>query len=434
VNLTRYLLYWKKTMKKLLITSVSAIAISGSCYAESNFFDYTLDATQDAHLCTETKTENSRLPARTIVDFTNFSYSTNKKAWKEKDKELYNRFINDGWKLDPFNGTTGSASDQIESVSGLLAFKDYQVVIATRGTEMTNWDDWKTNFRFSRSPFVKFFADEDESNKIEAINAQLFNGLDGEIANGFLQTHFSSWEYIRKSIQEYAKSIGKSPKDLTYTITGHSKGAAKAQLNALNLLTDSALGIGVDYLEKSFIFNDPDISSSIMGSGFLGVAKKTEPKNKGNVEAIVFESPRVFDVKAAGKVDAIIGKGNLGRVENISRMSPDWDDPVTKVSPEFFGFQHAGTPIRINAGGTFVTRHMMGNVGEAAITAIEEHRKGQIVEVTTDFEKMVSGLVYVGNKSVDYTKSIVNFGISSVKRIKQHLFCKFENTPQKILA
>lgn len=388
--------------KKILLTSASIIVFSAAAYADADLETMSELGFLGAHLnksfvakdLSETMVDLStqeiaqvqdshKLPADLIVDFAKFSYSVDKKAgWKTDDKAIYNKLINDGWILDTFNGTTGTANNQVESVSGLLAFKDDQVVIATRGTEMTNWNDWMTNFRFSRSPITRFFADE--SNKLGAITAQFFGGVDGEVANGFLQTHLSSWDYIKEAILKRAQSLGKSTKDLQYTITGHSKGAAKAQLNALNLLTDSELGIGTDYLEKSFILSesalDFDLTKSqmdVFGSGFYGISKKTDPKNKGNVETVVFESPRVFSDTTAEQVNKIVGEGNLVRIESrregIAGLVDT--DPVTHVTPAFLGFNHAGTAVEINGGGAFVTRHMMGNVGPKAVGAIEKHRE-----------------------------------------------------------
>jgi|GEM_PF-3391058 len=311
----------------------------------------------------EKKTDS--LPASLIVAFAEFAYSVdNNQGWDTGDKEIYNMLINDGWQLDPFIGTTGAADNQVESVSGLLAFKDNHVVIATRGTEMDNWNDWLTNFRFSRSPIGRIFPSE--ANKISAITAQFF-GVDGEIANGFLQTHLSSWDYIQKAIMKYAVSSGKSTKDLRYTITGHSMGAAKAQLNALRLLTDSTLGIGVSEVEKSFM---DDYYEDLGMSGFYGMAQKSAPKNPGNVETIVFESPRVFSDITAEHVNRIMGE-NLFRVENGNQV---FADPVIFLPPESLGFKHAGQAIEINNGFLMLRKHLMKNVGEAAIPALEASR------------------------------------------------------------
>jgi hypothetical protein len=391
--------------KKILLSSVSVIISSVATYAMQNHSEDDVQAkVNDGHATPLSKmAENEgpslaeqelsqeavqhKLSADLIVDFAKFSYAPDKKTgWSVNDKAIYNKLINDGWKLEPFSGTTGTAYNQVESESGLLAFKDDQVVIATRGTEMTNWNDWMTNFRFSRSPVTRFFSTT-EANKLDAITAQFFGGVDGEVANGFLQTHLSSWGYIKESILKYAQSVGKSTKDLHYTITGHSKGAAKAQLNALNLLTDSTLGIGVDYLEKSFILADSDVID-LGASGFYGIGIKTEPKNQGNVETVVFESPRLFGDTAAGHVNKIIGKPNLVRVENVSPRGSLLDDPVVHLTPKVVGFEHAGTTVPIDGKGTFIGRHMMGNVGEAAIPGIEAHRHNVAQEASATSTKL----------------------------------------------
>ena len=182
--------------KTVLLTSASVIIFSAATYANPEF-DQRADVDtlvgMSAHTFIEKsngneidlstpilseETVSQKLPADLIVDFAKFSYSVDKKAgWQTTDKAIYNKLINDGWILDAFDGTTGTANNQVESVSGLLAFKDDQVVIATRGTEMTNWNDWMTNVRFSRSPITRFFADE--SNKLGAITAQFFGGVEG---------------------------------------------------------------------------------------------------------------------------------------------------------------------------------------------------------------------------------------------------------------
>jgi hypothetical protein len=383
--------------KSLLLASVSVIIFSSATFAKipnadidhssaidtvGNMLTKSMVRDQkevDLHSQPTPKAvEYQRLPAELVADFAKFSYTVNKNkdSWKEEEQAIYNKLINQGWVLDTFKGTTGTANNQVESESGLLAFKDGQVVIATRGTEMTNWYDWMTNFRFSRSPLGRLYSDE--ANKISSITAQAFYGVDGEIANGFLQTHLSSWDYIKEAIIKYAASIGKTPAELDYTITGHSKGAAKAQLNALHLLTDSTLAVGLESLEASTILTKStaglDLTESqldIWGSGFYMPSVKSDPKNKGNLEIVAFESPHVFSNETAAQANKIIGTDKLVRIENEGVYD---FDPVTKVTPKFLGFDHAGTKVGVDGKGTFVGRHGLGNVRDAAILAIDAHR------------------------------------------------------------
>ncbi|MCE3230967.1 MAG: Lipase (class 3) [Alphaproteobacteria bacterium] len=367
--------------KKFLLTGASIVAMGTAAQAEpfdgQNWSDQGKIATSFQREAPAKNDLYEKLSPEVIADFTQFSYDVNKKGWEQSKKAI--QLTEDGWKLDAFKGTTGTATHQVESMSGLLAFKGDHVVIATRGTEQTNLNDWATNARFSRSPVVRFFASE--TNKLSAITAQFFGGVEGEVANGFLQTHLSSWDYIKEAIMNHAQSIGKSTSELHYTITGHSKGAAKAQLNALSLLTDPELAIGTNYLEKSFLEH-----SDLEGEDdFLGVANMATAKNRGNVDTVVFESPRVFSNTTAQQVDAM-GQG-LTRIENRG----DWSvDPVVHVTPAFLGFNHAGATINIDSGGNPVERHLMNVVREPATKAITKHRETLSSEAPTTLGTMGS--------------------------------------------
>lgn len=349
------------------------------------------------HVSISNKPKQEKLSAKDIVDFTRFSYSVAKTGWKQEDKAIFNKLINEGWKLDVFEGTTGSAANQVGSVSGLLAFKDDHVVIATRGTQMLNGADWQTNTRLYSSPYRKFLGlfSKNEAEKERAIGAQNFGGVSGEAAGGFLQTHLSSWDYIKNAILQHAKATGKSTQDFHYTVTGHSQGGAKAQLNALGLLTDRDLDIGthtleksgigfaadtqeIDPLKRSFIASNKEVDgiedlgkSGFYGvaqdnlelSGFYGTAKTTESKNEDNVDIVVFESPGVVSQEMAKNMDAIMGKSNLLRIENSF-------DPVPQVG--LYG--RAGTEAKINAIG--LNPHGMGTIAPPVLkdNVIDNHR------------------------------------------------------------
>ncbi len=174
----------------------------------------------------------------------------------------------------------------------------------------------------------------------------------------------SSWDEIKLAIADYAKSQDKKPGDLHYTVTGHSLGGAKAILNAMNLLTDTDLQVGVNRLEDSFIASEEDFD-------FHGIGRKSDPKNKGNVELITFEAPRVLGVRTHKAAEAILNNDNVIRVENRGWVI---NDPVIHVAPAFLGFEHPGHDAHINQG-TFATRHFMSNVGPQAVQAIEKKRE-----------------------------------------------------------
>lgn len=342
-------------MNKLILLASVSIAVSASVAQATE----AVDASELSTHRIKNTSSPAKLDAKTAMDFANFSYSANKKAWGDKDQQLFDKLLNDGWKLAPISGTTGF-SKQVESASAVLGFKDDQVVIATRGTEMLNGSDWGTNI------WNKKTSKQGLSN--------LFHHVGGNVATGFLTTHESSWDEINAAIAAYAASIGKKPSDLQYTILGHSLGGAKALLNGVKTLTDADLNIGEQVtLEKSFVEPNTDLGMS----GFYGIGKK-EIKNAGNVEVILLEAPRVGDKDAAKDIENIVGKENILRIEN------GWDI-VPHVSPGFLRFKHAGTQLKINAKGW--NTHGMGTIGDEAIKAIEAHRAKVSAQKTAEDAK-----------------------------------------------
>src|SRR5688572_24285936 len=87
--------------------------------------------------------------AETLMNFTRFAYTANKGHFEDKDQKLMNSLINAGWGMKTFRTKTGTASNQIESIGGVVASKGDQIVVATRGT--VSLPDWQTNFRPTKS-------------------------------------------------------------------------------------------------------------------------------------------------------------------------------------------------------------------------------------------------------------------------------------------
>ncbi len=348
-----------ETLKNLPATVMDHIA--GSPQATSNFKGA-------AQLL-----ENfDRLATANVLNFAKLAYSANQQEeWGDEEKAIYHKLaIEEGWEICPFNGTTGAATNQVESISGFIAFKGHHVVISTRGTEMTNQHDWLTNFRFSRSPFLRMFSSE-EQNKISAATAQFLGLEGGEIANGFLQTHLSSWDFIRDAILKRSELLGVPPSELKITATGHSLGGAKAQLIGTNLVTAQELGIGVHKVEGSFFDED----------GFYSPSIYSKPKNPENIEVIVFGSPSVFTEEAAEQAEKFIGE-DVYRIENNDpKFLKSFDlvdmvgDIVPSLPPRIFGFKPIGKRIGDKGQqGLSVGRHMMSNISKMALDEVDAAR------------------------------------------------------------
>jgi len=177
---------------------------------------------------------------------------------------------------------------------------------------------------------------------------------------------------------------------------GHSKGAAKAILNALHLLTDEHLGIGgVTTIEESTTVSDGDME-------FYVTSKKTRPINKGNVQTIVFESPRVFSSVAALQAQEIIGVNNILRIESRKKGSALIDrDLVVDMAPQAIGFEHIGRVVAVDGNGFSLLRHGFTKVRDEALPVVEAHieslrsRTGTPSEQDSDIPACVSTEIFL---------------------------------------
>jgi hypothetical protein len=304
----------------------------------------------------------------TLANLTKFAYSVNKgNDFSVDDSRLMNRLINDGWIMTPFMTKTGSASNQVESVGGVIASQKgtNKVVVATRGT--VTQADWETNFRAKSSLWNSVlscfgFGNKEEEEKAAALTSNFFEGVNGAVTNGNLQRHLSSWDEISDNIINHANSLGLSPSQLNLTFAGHSQGAAQAQLNALNAVNDRRFGFR-QKLTDSFIAPQEDL-----GMSFYAPSHYSEPVNNGNVKVMAFEPPRVYGKEAAQHARNMIGEENITNIMNAR-------DPVTMVPPAYMGYSHVGQVINIDSGNYGINPHFMKNVAGPAIEAMKEHQQ-----------------------------------------------------------
>lgn len=231
----------------------------------------------------EALSEKTTTPEMTFAQKLNFADLAYKA--EKNDPTIYNQMVqqlnNEGWAVKRLKGTTGIAQNQTESTMGIIAFRGKEVVISIRGTKMKNADDWITDFRFDRDIFGKLYANlignQEFDLKNEAIGAQ-FLGVNGNIHNGFLQTHLSMWPEIRQAILDYANSLDCQVSDLKFQTIGHSLGGAQQDLILVHLLNDSQLGLGKETLEASSI--DTEIDQSLSESAWHLTKRTIEVENK----------------------------------------------------------------------------------------------------------------------------------------------------------
>jgi len=228
---------------------------------------------------------------------------------------------------------------------------------------MTNWNDWFTNIRASDGPDMGrlfstissaisgMFSSNEASTTEQAF---LGNLTEEEVKKdthpGFLQTHLSSWDAVREAILQHAEKSNIPLQDMRFTITGHSLGGAKAQLNAVWL------------------------------AQMLGL------ENANHIDTVVFGSPRVFGQETAEQIEKTLGKFIFRIENNDPKLFQSLDildmfgDIITLLPPEWFGFRHVGERIGDKSlKGFFMNRHMMENISKEVLHDTDAARACAIV-------------------------------------------------------
>lgn len=303
------------------------------------------------------------------LEFAKLAYDADK-----ADQNVFNEKVAaleaDGWTVEKLTGSTGSATEQVESTMGVIAYRGKQAMIATRGT--TGADDWKTNFRAARNVgqeimglfFPSYNAESDQ------IAAQ-FLKANGKVHNGFLQTHLSTWDQIKASLLARAKTLGVAVADLNIETTGHSLGAGQQDLNQFHLLTDSDLGLGRQKVGNSLLASTGDLDMS----AFYAPALSESIVNTG-VRGTAFESPNAFGTTAAQDFDRKVGKGNSPHVHNFG-------DAVPSLPPVAAGYSPVGDAVPIDAGANDpLTAHVLTGMGDEAVKALDQIDAGKTVKTS----------------------------------------------------
>lgn len=347
-----------------------------------------------------------------LVEFgKEIAYAANKTD-QAKYSAFETKMVGEGWTLKKILGTTGTAANQQTSVMAVMAFRGHEAIIATRGTEALNLNDWATNFRYCRNLLPKTISwiapslvdqkwVEQDDIKEACIAAQYMKAED-KIHNGFLQTHMSVWEEVKAELLKHdVKRI--------YT-TGHSLGGAQQDLMQMHLLTDSTLGYGRELLAESLILGDSCL-------GFY-LPKITVEKENTVVTGVAMEAPRAFGGKAAAQFDRIVGAENSPHIVNAG-------DIVPHVPFKSLGFEDATQNIiHVDSGDVGIKAHT--NIKDVSIEALNgqvtEHEK-TFTRKAVDGVASVPGMVYdaaesvvstVGNAVNDYVVEPVISGVSTV--------------------
>lgn len=287
--------------------------------------------------------------------------SENDLTQKQKnDKKIYDDLIahytQDGWSIQELLGTTGWGTNKVSSIMGIMAFRDKQVVVATRGTEKFNMNDWQTNLDIA---------------KVDALPAL---GIKGRVHRGFLETHTSIYDGVKDGLENYADLLNCAVADLQIDTTGHSLGGAQQDLMLVHLLTDSSLGLG-------------------------GRANSDNDPNAGRVRGLAIAAPDVFSQSTIGEVATVIGEGNVEHIKNA------WD-PVPRIYGNI-GFGKLNDSVRIDAGQVAIGAHVMNENVKAAIINLDTKTSAETKETTRSFGRKIADSVHSTGKAVKTAVSTV---------------------------
>ena len=292
-----------------------------------------------------------------------------------KDQSSYNvtraRMENDGWTLKKVKGKTNS----VESNMVVMGFRGKQVIIASRGTEMTNANDWLTNLDFAKNKQA----------------AELLGIKEGYVHNGFLQAHLSTWDEIKSNLLFYAKKRGVKVSDLEIETTGHSLGAAQQDLNQLHLLKDHDLDLGMKKVQDSFMYDD-----------FYGMSLHESIVGSDKVRGTAFAGPKVFDQKGADEFKKAVKEGHSPHVVNKH-------DVVPKVPFNFIGFQDVGDIVDIDTNSNIADAHSLDVMKKKALKALDKTKKQ-----TTATEK-ADGKTKESNSTATKSKNLLSKAWDAVK-------------------
>lgn len=286
--------------------------------------------------------------------------SENDLTQKQKDdKKIYDDLIayytQDGWSIQELLGTTGWGTNKVSSIMGIMAFRDKQVVVATRGTEKSNVNDWQTNFDITK------------------VDAQPILGIKGRVHRGFLETHTSIYDGVKDGLENYADLLNCTIADLQIDTTGHSLGGAQQDLMLVHLLTDSSLGLG-----RVNSDNNP---------------------NAGRVKGLAIAAPDVFSQSTIGEVATVIGEGN---VEHIKVAG----DIVPRIYG-LIGFGKLDDSVRIDTGQIGINAHIMKDDVKTAIKNLDTKTSAETKETIRSFGRKIADSVHSTGKAVKTAVSTV---------------------------
>ncbi len=209
-----------------------------------------------------------------LAKFSNIAY--------EEDEDL-KRKVKKEWGFGDLHIVNATAT----STQGLIAAKPGYVVVAFRGTEITEWLDWATN--------------TDAFYSVEA-------PLDGRVHRGFWNALDEVWLEVRQVIQEFRKG----PKPLW--LTGHSLGGALATLATAQLLQSN------DPVRGLYTFGQPRVGDRRFAQAFDSEFKARAFRFV-NDNDIVPELPSWY---------AHVGTLKYFSDSGVLRDSPSWYDWTSK--------------------------------------------------------------------------------------------------------
>lgn len=280
-------------MKLFKLLLVSAAVFSSAAKAELNVYQSGPDIEMDDMKFVPMVSKASMI--KEAARFAKAAYNDHKLVGL-KESPLGNqvgfhhrdRLINEGYTVTSFNAKVPGKG---YVPAGIVAYKDGKVIVSYHGSE-------------SRQDFT-----EVNLRSLKAKTSEL--GIEGYAHGGFMSRYLQSRGDLFELLEATLTAHGKTAQDVDFTVTGHSLGGALATLAATDL-------------------------------------KKNLVKS-GNLDLVTFSSPRVFDHKAADKMEDLLGKNHMIRIWRDKDVVPMVSLGTQILGGWFTGFKHVGESIKLDA-------------------------------------------------------------------------------------
>jgi lipase (class 3) len=241
-----------------------------------------------------------------ILRFNDLSYRL-VKGHVEQSETILNKYLSKGWEIKPFTGLSGKDLSH-DDLMGFIAFNPRKkfMVVVYHGSQDSH--DWGINFDIARTT-----ADAVNDEVSAALGVTTTLNIPGTFHKGFAKKYLTSQQNVIDIMDTFIEKMPEEDiDDLIIVVTGHSQGAALAQVAVADLAGN--------------------FGEQLFGEGFRN-------KDDNNFFGYFISAPRVFDNKKKSWKWATkkIGRHNMirqnvqGDLVTIGPLSKEHGDILKKI-------------------------------------------------------------------------------------------------------